>query len=286
MMSPVKTSPEDSVPKMLDRVHEYSESLCDNFCLIWPQDLSEKKTITELLSYFIMHGVGPFKVKEDQEFQRSVKVKIGFGENSLQITIVSPISKKSLMDMWPSISLLQEKFLFGADSKDPKELAEFMLSLDRAKLAVGRDKIATEYRKIKKRQAEQFSDLSNKYIHTPEFKRDDARLHELGKKIYEREIFKENPKLQLDDDLEILRLYREYGENAEEEYRKRKLSEYLGKQKLKIPSVELCKSTFPELIIKYCPKLVDISFNEIDKQLRIKNFSQRLEEMQEAFCLK
>ncbi len=276
--------PED---KMLVRVNEYAEELCNQFCILWPQDKSATETVIILLRDFIMNGgVGGLKVRKDQEFQPSVKMNIGFKDDTLHITIKSPVTKKQLIDFWPTVSVHQEKFLFGSDSKDAKEVAEYMFALDRAKLAVGRDKTATEYRKLKKRHDERYAVLGNKYMDTPEFERNTDRLHELGKKIHSRDIFRESPKVQLDEDLHILRLYREHGQRAEDEYRKVKLKDYIVKQDKKISNSDLSRLTFPELLIKYCPKWKNLTSHDIDTRLRIKNFSQRLEEIMEAFCLK
>lgn len=277
----------DPEEEAFTRVNDYAEGLCQQFCILWPQDQSEKEGIMILLRDFIMNGGAiRFKAQKEQEFQQSVKMRIGFVEGTLRINIVSPVTKKQLNDLWPTISEYQKKFIFGADSKDAKEVTEYMLALERAKFAVGRNKTDTEYRKLKKKQNEQFAKLGNKYMDTSEFSRIDDRLDILGKEIDSRDIFKEGTKHKLDEDLYILRLYRDYGKDAEDEYKKTKLVEYLARKDKRIPSGELSILPFPELLVKYCPRFADLSFKEIDKELRISNFNQRLEEVMEAFCLK
>lgn len=193
------------------------------------------------------------------------KMMTRFQDGILHLEIRTPMTKQEWNKAWLRVAMLQLLFLVGANEKN----------------------VGTHGK-------EYFKQVEKLYRRRPSVKK---KLHDVMKQSHDmnfllyidhvwREIesedpWKENPKQQLDEDIQILRLHREYGEKAEDEYKKIKLVSWLDTKGKKIADIDLKQLSSDEILLKYKRDFWDMEW----KNLRAKDFNRRVEKVMEAFCL-
>lgn len=256
------TRSESPSDECLQRVTEYAEQLCKDFCIAWKEQ--EMRYALIILNDFVLNGGASSK-----------KVGFRFQDDELHIVFRAPMTKRQLTDMWDVIDQLQERFIEGYGSKESKEQAEYAKRVNEAKLRIGKMPIK-EYRSLRNKEKELYKQEPPETLPIEDM----MRLAELQALIDRKGLFTENPKEQLDEDVLILRLFRDHGEKAEDEYHLLKLNEWLNETQGVTAEDGI---SFAEACAKHCPEFMDST--DIYKVIRAKNFEQRLAQAREAFCL-
>lgn len=179
-------------------------------------------------------------------------VNMDFVEDELIIKIKGPITKSEYKSMWQSVCHLQFNFLHGfSDNPIATRASEYLKELNRIFKKYGKEDLL------------------------------ESELQEVA--VRRVDIWKKNPKEQLDEDLLIFRLARTHRKKeAESVYKKIKLVQFLKEKHAKVDKKDESED-FQSLCYKYYPDLTNASDAVITKTLRLKPFGQRVQETKEAW---
>lgn len=196
----------------------------------------------------------------------------------ISISIRAPITKKEYMDYWIEMPFEMKYFLQWWAVKWDVEMAGEVYDL---LIKSGRWK----NRKIDMLWGKE-SELAKEWKKLP--KKEQEELDAFHKNLQDREFFFENPKEQLDQDLEILRVSRQYPKFKEglEHYEKMMILKWAKENWVDIVE-KPGHTTFSELAIKYLPNDIKTlsDTDAIKRRIWIKNYKQRLEEIKKAMYL-
>lgn len=252
----------------------HARQICDQFCIAW--NSGEQECAVDVLSGFIADGVDSF-----------FKIEYSYVEDEIRITIKAPIEKREFQDEWDTISFLQLQFFESFKPGGSNENTDlFMGDLYRAKFGVGEKQHFKKFEKLLT-EAEELSDSPEDMEKKSGI---ETELNDLYYKMGHKDIFKENPKNRknIDDDLIILKLYKQHGDEskAKEEYGKIMLLRWMKKNNVVEPK-NANSLSFNALLLE-CPKLQNPKYlggDMLDTEIGIKNFTQRLREIREAYHL-
>ncbi len=265
-------------PKFAERMREMHEKmdekneeelvggLADEFCLFEGIDDAQVREDvlfelgTHIGSNLKLYGTHNYR-SNDAHYSPKVDLHYDAAEQVVVIEIKAPTTKAELLKHWWRIANEQRNFLQSGAPTDSLKIAKRMGSPDVKRLA-----------ELKKKQ-KGIKGLSES---------ERGELVAIFWKLMTRDIFKESQKQQLDEDVFILRLSRDYGKDAELEYYRCKLIEWLKATKAENVNDDL---SFQETCEKHCPDFMQLSFDEIRKVIRAKNFEQRLAQARMAFGL-
>lgn len=216
---------------------------------------------------------GRFKtVKADTNFQEK--------ECELHIIIKAPVTRREYDCMWTQVLIKQRAFIEGSQDYDEPQLSMSDANVEKAVLASGKDKTLRRTYLAANEHA-----THNTSLDIDDIDKETMKFFMMQQDLALKDIWKENPKEQLDEDLEILRFNSRFSsaQQAASEYPAFALARWL--KRVHGVKEDLSEIDLPTMLRKYLPEFNDKPLEVVKKFIGMKDFERRLREVKEAMML-